>query len=399
MATTLTAPFSDRVQRIEPSPTLVMTAEAAKMKAQGIHLCDLGAGEPFFNTPDHIKRAGIEAIEKNFTKYTGAAGIPDLRRAIAERHRLDWHSDYAAEETVFTPGGKYALFLALQTLVQKGDEVIVPVPYWVSFPDMVRYAGGKCVFVETDEADGFELHAARVLDAITSRTRVIILNSPNNPSGAIIPAKHYEEIVMEAHRRGIFVINDECYVHLNYGPEQDRISAGRFRAAKEHMVLVGSLSKAYCMTGWRAGFALAPKPVINQMVKLQSQSTSSICTIAQKAAVAALTGPQQFIGEMRTAYEELRAECVAGLSALPNITCATPQGAFYAFPNVSHYIGRDGIRSSMDVAQRLLREAHVVTNAGETFGSPDHIRLSYAVTREVLHEALARMRKWFEQQL
>ena len=300
---------------------------------------------------------------------------------------------------MFTPGGKYALFLALQTLVQKGDEVIVPVPYWVSFPDMVRYAGGKCVFVETDEADGFELHAARVLDAITPRTRVIILNSPNNPTGAIIPASHYEEIVLAAHKRGIFVINDECYVHLNYGPEHDRISAGRFHDAKEHMVLVGSLSKAYCMTGWRAGFALAPKPVIEQMVKLQSQSTSSICAITQKAAVAALNGPQEFIADMRSAYQELRDDCVTSLNKLPHVHCAMPNGAFYAFPNISAYLGRNGIRTSMDIAQRLLREAHVVTNAGETFGSPDHIRLSYAVTRDTLDEALKRMRQWLEQQL
>ncbi|MBV9670069.1 MAG: pyridoxal phosphate-dependent aminotransferase [Acidobacteriales bacterium] len=399
MATTVASPFSDRVQRIESSPTLLMTAEAAKMRAQGIHLTDLGAGEPFFNTPDHIKRAGIEAIEKNFTRYTGAAGIPDLRRAIAERHRADWQSDYSPEETIFTPGGKYGLFLALQTLVQKGDEVVVAVPYWVSFPDMVRYAGGKCVFVETEEAEGFQLHAAHVIDAITPRTRVIILNSPNNPTGAVIAPREYEEIVMAAHKRGIFVINDECYVHLNYAPAEQRISAGRFKAAKDHMVLVGSLSKAYCMTGWRAGFALGPKPVIEQMVKLQSQSTSSICAITQKAAVAALTGPQEFIAEMRDTYRQLRDECVAGLNALPHVHCAMPGGAFYAFPNVSHYLGKNGIRSNTDIVQRLLREAHVVTNAGDTFGSREHIRLSYAVDQKTLQEALKRMRAWFEQQL
>ncbi|GAC1644870.1 MAG: pyridoxal phosphate-dependent aminotransferase [Acidobacteriaceae bacterium] len=399
MATTVANPFSDRIRRIAPSPTLVMTAEAAKMKAQGLHLCDLGAGEPFVPTPEHIKQAGIKAIEQNVTKYTGAAGIPDLRRAIAERHRIDWKSDYSPEETIFTPGGKYALFLALQTLVQKGDDVLVPVPYWVSFPDMVRYAGGNCVFVETDEADGFELHAARVLDAITPRTRVIILNSPNNPTGAIIRARHYEEIVMEAHKRGIFVINDECYVHLNYGAVEDRISAGRFTSAKEHMVCVGSLSKAYAMTGWRAGFGLASKTVIDQMVKLQSQSTSSICTISQKAAVAALTGPQDFIPEMREIYKSLRDACVNGLNQLPNIHCAQPQGAFYAYPNVSAYLGKNGIRNNTEISHRLLREAHVVTNAGDTFGTREHIRLSYAVTNDTLNEALLRMRSWFEQQL
>ncbi len=397
MATTVANPFTQRVHSIASSPTLVMIAEAAKMRAQGIQVFDLGAGEPHFTTPRHVKDAGIKAIEENFTKYTSVPGIPDLRRAIAERHHADWSSAYAPNEAIFTPGGKYALFLALQVLVQAGDEVIVPVPYWVSFPDMVRYSGGKCVYVGTDEDSGFQLSARSVIAAITPRTRVIIINSPNNPTGSIVPAAEYEEIVMAAHARGIYVINDECYVHLNYGTSKDRISAGSFTAAKEHLVLIGSLSKTYAMTGWRSGFALAPKPVIDQMAKLQSQSTSSICAIVQKAALAALTGPQDCIAQMRAEYQELRETCVAGLKTVPGVECATPSGAFYAYPNVSAYLGRPGIATTTELCNRLLREAHVVTNPGDAFGTAEHIRLSYAVTSVTLNQGLDRMKTWFQQ--
>lgn len=376
-----------------------MHAEAAKLKAQGIQMFDLGAGEPHFSTPQHVKDAAVKAIAENFTKYTPVSGIPELRRAIAERHRIDWGSDYSPAEAIFTPGGKYALFLALQVLVQAGDEVIIPVPYWVSFPDMVRYTGAKCVFVETEEAQGFQLTAEKVLAAITPRTRAIIINSPNNPTGSVIPAAEYEEIVLAAHARGIYVINDECYVQLNYAEPKDRISAGRFTAAKEHMVMIGSLSKTYAMTGWRSGFALAAKPVIEQMGKLQSQSTSSICSIVQKAAVAALTGPQDCIQRMRSDYAQLREACVAGLNGIPKVRCATPRGAFYAYPNVSAYLGKNGIDNTTELCDRMLREAHVVTNPGDAFGTSEHIRLSYAVNQEILEQAFDRMGKWFEQQL
>jgi aspartate aminotransferase len=393
-----TLPFTERIQSIIPSPTMEMSAEAARMKSQGIDLCDLGAGEPHFGTPRHIKEAGIRAIQENFTKYTPVPGIPDLRSAIAERHRTDWDSDFSAEEAIFTPGGKYALFLALQTLVQSGGEVIVPVPYWVSFPDMVRYTGAKPVYVKANERDGFQLTAERVLKAITPRTRAIILNSPNNPTGAVIPAEDYEEIVMAAHARGIWIISDECYVQLNYADAKDRISAGSFTAAKDSLVVVGSLSKTYAMTGWRCGFALTSRPVLQQMAKLQSQSSSSNCAITQKAALAALSGPQDCITTMRQEYERLRNACVAGLNNITHIQCATPRGAFYAYPNVSAYLGRAG-KTSIEIANRLLREAHVVTNPGDSFGTAEHIRLSYAVSPETLTEALRRLKAWFEQQL
>lgn len=401
MATTTVSarPFTARVNRIEPSGTLVMLQEAGKLRATGAHLIDLGAGEPHFTTPAHVKDAGILAIEQNFTKYTAAAGIAELRAAIAERHATDWGSNYRPEEAMTTPGGKFALFLAFQCLVEEGDEVIVPVPYWVSFKDIVRFAGAKCVYVETSEAEDFQLSAAQVERAITPRTRAIILNSPCNPSGSVLSAEDYEHIVMLAHERGIYVICDECYVYLNYAEEGDRISAGRFTEAKEHLVMVGSLSKTYAMTGWRSGFALAPKPVIEQMAKLQSQSTSSISGITQKAAVAALTGPQDSIASMRADYLLLREECLAGLERIPQLTCVRPRGAFYTYPNVSAYVGKKGIGSVSDISDRLLHEAHVVTNPGESFGTAEHIRLSYAVSHDDLAVGLKRMKAWFEEQL
>ena len=389
--------FTERIHRIEPSATLMMMQAAATLRAQGVHLVDLGAGEPHFTTPAHVKEAGIRAITNNETKYMPVAGIPELRRAIAERHAADWGSDFGPEETIFTPGGKFALFLALQTLVEEGDEVIVPVPYWVSFKDMVAYTGATPVLVETREEDGFRLTARSLESAITPRTRAMIINSPNNPTGAVLPATDYEEIVMLAHERGIYVIADECYVYLNYADERDRISAGKFRRAKEHVVVVGSLSKTYAMTGWRCGFALADHTVVQQMAKLQSQSASSISAIGQKAAIAALTGAQDCIATMRAAYVKLRDRCISGLRAIPGITCTSPEGAFYAYPNVSSVMGRNGIQNTLDLCDRLLREAHVVTNAGDTFGTSHHIRLSYAVAPDVLEEALRRLGSWFSE--
>src|SRR5216110_162354 len=292
MATTaVSSPFSARVNRIEVSATIAMTAEAAKLRAKGIDLCDMGMGEPHFNTPRHIKDAGIAAIEQNFTKYTAVGGVPELRKAIVERHATDFGSNYMPDEAVASTGGKQALFNALQVLVDHGDEVILPVPYWVSFKDIIEYAGGRCVMVETDEAKNFRLTAQMVEDAVTPRTKAIILNSPNNPSGGVMTPDDLRSIVEFAHQRGIFVISDECYVYLNYTGE--RFSVGSITTAKEHLVIIGSLSKTYAMTGWRLGYALAPAPIVAAMNKLQGQQTSNPASIVQKAAVAALNGPQQ----------------------------------------------------------------------------------------------------------
>lgn len=370
-----------------------MTAEAAKLRAKGIDLCDMGMGEPHFNTPRHIKDAGIAAIEQNFTKYTAVGGVPELRKAIVERHATDFGSNYMPDEAVASTGGKQALFNALQVLVDHGDEVIIPVPYWVSFKDIVEYAGGKCVYVEADEEQDFRITAEIIKRAITSRTRAIILNSPCNPSGAVMYPEDMREVLLMAHRRGIYVIADECYVYLNF--TGDIQSAGSVSEAREHLVIIGSLSKTYAMTGWRSGYALGPAPVIAQISKLQSQSTSNPASMVQKAAIAALEGPQDCVAEFRADYIRLRDQVLADLAQIPGVRCARPVGAFYVYPNISAYLGRGGLQSSIDVANRLLHEAHVVTVPGEGFGTHEHIRLSYATSGAVLKEALQRMKNFF----
>jgi aspartate aminotransferase len=394
MATTaVSSPFSARINRIEISATIAMTAEAAKLRAKGIDLSDLGMGEPHFNTPRHIKDAGIAAIEQNFTKYTAVGGIPELRKAIVKRHAEDFGSDYKPDEAVASTGGKQALFNAIQVLVDHGDEVIIPVPYWVSFKDIVEYAGGKCVYIEADEEQDFRITAEMIERAITSRTRAIILNTPSNPSGAVMNPDDLRDVLLMAHRRGIHVISDECYVYLNF--TGDIQSAGSISEAKEHLVIIGSLSKTYAMTGWRSGYALGPAPVIAAVNKLQSQSTSNPSSMVQKAAIAALEGPQDCIAEFRADYIRLRDQAMKDMLSIPGIHCARPEGAFYLYPNVSAYLGRSGLNSGIDVANRLLHEAHVVTVPGEGFGTHEHVRLSYATSSAVLTEAVKRMKQFF----
>ncbi len=385
--------FADRIGRIEVSATMAVTAEAAKLRAQGIKLVDFGAGEPHFATPRHIKDAAIAAIESNFSRYTVVSGIPEVRKAIVDRHAADFGSDYAVEEAVFTTGGKLALFNAIQVLVDHGDEVILPVPYWVSFKDIIQYAGGKVVYLQTEESENFRITAEAIERAITPKTKVIILNSPSNPAGSVVSPDDLERIVKLAHERKIFLLLDECYVYLQY--KGVPVSGGSFVEAKEHVIVLGSLSKTYAMTGWRAGFALGPKSVIAAMSKLQSQSTSSTASLVQKASIAALTGSQQCVCEMRADYLKLRDKVLSRLSEIPGITCTIPEGAFYVYPNVSAYFGKGGIQSAAQIASRLLHEAHVVTVPGEAFGTNEHIRLSYAVSHEDVDEGASRMKDFF----
>jgi aspartate aminotransferase len=372
---------------------MAVTAEAAKLRAQGAKLVDFGAGEPHFATPQPIKDAAIAAIQANFSKYTVVSGIPEVRQAIVERHGADFGSSYTPDEAIFSTGGKLAIFNAIQVLVDHGDEVIVPVPYWVSYKDIVQYAGGTCVFVEASEAENFKVTADAIERVITPKTKAILLNSPSNPSGAVMSPKDLERVVHLAHERGIWVLLDECYVYLQYTGAL--VSGGSFTDAKEHVVVLGSLSKTYAMTGWRAGFALGPKPVIAAMAKLQSQSTSSSASFVQKAAVAALRGSQECVGEMRADYLKLRDEILAKLGEIPGITCTKPEGAFYVYPNVSRYLGKAGAPTAMELSKRLLHEAHVVTVPGEAFGTSQHIRLSYAVSHADVAEGLERMKAWF----
>jgi aspartate aminotransferase len=393
MSTTATKVFADRIGRIEVSATLAITAAALKLKAEGINLADFGAGEPHFATPRHIKDAAIDAIEKNYTRYTNVAGIPELRAAIVDRHACDFGSNYAPDECVFTTGGKLALFNVIQVLVDHGDEVILPVPYWVSFKDIIQYAGGVPVFVESREDENFRITAKMIEAAITPKTKAIVLNTPSNPSGAVVSPEDLEAIVRLAHKHGIYCLLDECYVYLTFTGEV--VSGGTFTDCKEHVVVLGSLSKTYAMTGWRAGFALGPKAIIAAMSKLQSQSTSNTSSVVQRASIAALSGSQECVMEMRADYLKLRDQVLAGLTTIPGMTCTVPQGAFYVYPNVSRFFGKGGVKTAADIAAKLLNEAHVVVVPGEAFGTTEHIRLSYAVSHDVVDEGVKRMRAYF----
>jgi len=384
--------LTERINRIEPSATMAVVAEADKLRQQGIDVVDFGAGEPHFSTPQNVKDAAIAAIQNNFSKYTAVGGTLELRDAIVHRHAADFESDYRREESMASVGGKHALFNAIQVLVDHGDEVILPVPYWVSFKDIVRYAGGNCVLLQADESQGFRVTAEMIEHLVTPRTKMIILNSPSNPSGAVMSPKDLKAVVQLAAERGIWVLSDECYVYLNYTGEQ--FSVGSLRECRERMLIIGSLSKTYAMTGWRLGYALGPAAVIAAMQKLQSQSTSNPTSIVQKAAVAALNGPQQCVEDMRLEYIKLRDHVVKGLRSIPGVQCTLPEGAFYAYPNISSFFGRGGIKSASDVAGRLLREAHVATVPGEGFGTREHIRVSYATTATELDRGLERMRKF-----
>jgi aspartate aminotransferase len=384
--------LTDRINRIEPSATLAVVNEADKLRQQGIDVVDFGAGEPHFPTPQHIKDAAIVAIQSNFTKYTPVGGTSELRDAIVHRHAVDFDSDYRREEVVACVGGKHAIFNTIQVLVDHGDEVILPVPYWVSFKDIVRYAGGDCILVEGDESQSFRITADMIERRLTPRTKLIILNSPANPSGAVMSFEDMAEVVRMAHERGIWVMSDECYVYLSY--TQRRFSVGSLREFRERLVIVGSLSKTYSMTGWRLGYALAPAAVASAIQKLQSQSTSNPTSIVQKAAVTALKGPQQCVTDMRAEYIKLRDHVVNGLRSIPGITCTLPEGAFYAYPNISSFLGRGAIRSASELAGKLLREAHVATVPGEGFGTDHHLRVSYATSMAELDRGLERMRKF-----
>ncbi len=389
---TVSAPsqvFAERIGRIEVSATMAVAAEAAKLRAQGVDLVDFGAGEPHFPTPRHIKDAAIAAIDANFTRYTVVPGIPDVRKAIVERHAADFGSDYSVDEAIFTTGGKHALFNTIQILVDHGDEVILPVPYWVSFKDIVQYAGGKVVFLETSEAENFRITADAIERAITPRTKAIILNSPSNPAGSVVSAEDLERIVHLAHERGIYLLLDECYVYLNY--EGKPVSGGSFTWAKEHLVVLGSLSKTYAMTGWRAGYALAAKPVVANLSKLQSQQTSNATSLVQKAAIAALAGSQQCVAEFRAEFIDLRDYMLSRLAEISGVTCTRPEGAFYVYPNIGAFLGKGGIRTATELATQLLHKAHVVAVPGEAFGTAEHIRLSYPVTKQNIDEGTRRM--------
>jgi aspartate aminotransferase len=389
----MTERFADRINRIAVSPTMVVLAEAEKLRARGLDVVDFGPGEPDFPTPAHIKEAAIEALAKNRTKYTSTAGIAPLREAVCRWHSQQLGSSYESAESIICTGGKNAIYNAVMALIQEGDEVLIPSPYWVSFPDIVKIAGGEPVFVETEASTGFSLRAEQLAEAITPRTRMAIINSPNNPTGAVIPPEEFEKIYDVCRRRSVWLMTDECYSHFTYGSARP-YSVASIKGSKSHVIVIGSLSKTFSMTGWRLGYALAPKAVIEAMLKVQSQATSNPSSISQYAALAALTGPMDSVPVMLAEYARRRARILAGLSAIPGVTCAEPSGAFYAFPDVSaHLVNGSGDATAL--ARHLLEREHVAVVPGDAFGAPGYLRFSYATSIDRIEEGLRRLERFF----
>ena len=391
-----TLELSGRIALISVSSTMKVAADADRLRREGVDVVDLGAGEPDFPTPDNIKQAAIRAIHGNFTKYTPAGGTQELKQAVCERHATDYGTSYTPAECVISVGGKHVIFNLMQVLLDPGDEVIIPVPYWVTYKDVVNYTGGKCVFVETPEENGFKLTAAMIEPHITAKTKMLIINSPSNPSGAVLDREEFERIYDLTGKRGIWLMTDECYCRFLY--DSDPFSIASAKGAKETVIVAGSLSKTYAMTGWRIGFGLGPAPMMAAINKLQSHSTSNPTSIAQKAAVEALQGPQDSVGIMLAEFRKRRDFVIGRLRQIPGVTVNVPQGAFYAYPNIGVALGKNGIHTSMQFAEQLLDKAHVALVPGEAFGTDNHVRISYATSMEELTRGLDRLHKFISGQ-
>ena len=382
MTTTLAA----RIESVAGSATLAITAQAKALKAQGVDVVNLAGGEPDFDTPDFVKEAAIVAIREGFTKYTPTAGIPELRTAIAKQLATDLGVTYQPSQVVVTNGAKQAIYNAIQVLCQPGDEVLIPSPYWVSYPEMVTLAGATSVYVPTSPAEQFRLTSEAVERAITPRTRLLILNSPSNPTGAVLSRKTLEQIAALAVARKLFVISDEIYDKLVYDEPHWSVAA-HSPAMQSQTLVINGMSKAYAMTGWRLGYAAGPQPVIEAMIKLQDHATSNPSSISQRAALAALTGSQAAVQAMAEEFRARRDLLVGELRTVPGLTFVPPQGAFYCFCDISACRVPSG-----EFAKRLLNEAHVAVIPGAGFGWDSYIRLSFSVGRDPLREGVRRLR-------
>lgn len=391
--------LADRLGRIQPSPTMAVTARAAELKAQGHDIIGLGAGEPDFDTPDPVKDAAIAAIRAGYTKYTRVDGAPELKQAIRDKFRRDNGLDYALDEIIVGAGGKQVLFNAILASVDRGDEVIVPRPYWVSYPDMARIAGGEPVFVDSSAETGFRMTPEALEAAISPRTKWLILNSPSNPSGAAYTPDQLARLteVLERHPH-VWIMADDIYEKIVYDDFVFATVAQVSPALKERTLTVNGVSKAYAMTGWRVGFAGGPEPLIRGMAKIQSQSTTNAASISQAAAVEALNGDQTFLAARNAAFRKRRDRVVASLNDTPGLSCNVPDGAFYVYPSCAGVIGRrtpDGktLAGSEDYARYLLESVGVAVVHGAAFGLDPCFRVSYATSDEALEEACARIRR------
>ncbi len=388
--------LSERAKKIKPSPTLAMDAKAKALKAQGLDIVNFGVGEPDFDTPEHVKEAAIRAIKEGFTKYTPVSGIDELKEAIVEKFKVDNNIEYTNEEILVSCGAKHSLYNVAQAIYGPGDEVIIPSPYWVSYPDQVLLNDATPVFVKTYEEEGFMLNPDVLESKITKKTKALILNSPSNPTGLTYDKKTLETIAEIALRHNIYIISDEIYEKLVYEDTKFVSIASLGKEIKDKTIVINGLSKSHAMTGWRIGYAAGPREIIKVMTNIQSQSTSNPTSIAQKAAVAALRGPQDFISKMVVEFDRRRRFLIDGLNSIDGISCINPTGAFYAFPNVSRLYGKRGgsvkINSSLDLALYLLEKANVALIHGDAFGSDEHIRISYATSMDNIEKGLYRIK-------
>jgi aspartate aminotransferase len=377
--------ISARAAQLSPSLTLSIDSKAKAMKAEGIDVCGFGAGEPDFDTPEHIKQAAIAALESGFTKYTPSAGLPELRQAIAEKLEADNQLSYKPSQVVVSSGAKHSCYNAILATCQPGDEVLIPSPYWVSYPDMVRLAGAEPVIVQTSERNGWKMRASDFENAMTPRTKMLILNSPGNPTGSVYTREELEGIVEVAAEEDIYILSDEIYEKLVYD-DTKHVSIGSIsKEAYDLTITVNGFSKAYAMTGWRLGYLAAPEAVAKAVDNIQSHSTSHPCSFAQKGALAALKGDQQALGDMRDEFAMRRDYMFDRITKIPNITAVKPQGAFYILVNVSQL----GL-SSQNFADRLLSKANVAVVPGAAFGDDRTVRLSYATSIDIIKKGLDR---------
>jgi aspartate aminotransferase len=387
--------LSNRARNLKPSPTLAITAKAKSMTAQGIHVISFGAGEPDFDTPDNIKKAAIRAIESGFTKYTAAGGIDELKDAVIEKFRRDNQLTFKRSEILISCGGKHAIYNLAQAIFDQGDEVIIPAPYWVSYPAIVELANAIPVVIETEEKNDFRVRPQDLLKAITSKTKALVLNSPSNPTGSAYSVSDLEKIAEIAVHRNIFLISDEIYEKIVYDGFKFASIASLGEEIRKKTIIVHGVAKTYSMTGWRIGYTAGPEEIVAAMNNIQSQSTSNPNSIAQKASVEALLGPQEEVGRMVSAFDQRRNYIVDRLNKMKGVSCYNPVGAFYVFPNFSSYHGRSyqgkKIVDSSDLAAFLLEVAKVAVVPGIEFGAGDFQRLSYATSMEDIREGLNRI--------
>ena len=394
------AKLSERLNRLAPSATLAMSQKSSEMKAQGIDVINLSVGEPDFNTPDHIKTAAKEAIDENYSKYSPVPGYPDLRKAIVDKLHRENQLDYEVAEILVSNGAKQSVCNTLMALVDEGDEVIIPAPYWVSYPQMVKLAGGNPTIVNTGFAQEFKILPTQLEAAITPKTKVIILCSPSNPTGSVYSQSELEGLahVILKHE-DLYVIADEIYEHINYVGKHESIA--QFPGMKERTIIVNGISKAYAMTGWRIGYIAAPEWIVKGCNKLQGQYTSGPCSISQRAAIAAYTQSQACVEEMRQAFKRRRDLIVKLAKDIHGLEVIEPKGAFYLFPKCNYFFGKstDGyyIKNSTDLSMYLLEKAHVATVGGDAFGEPNCLRMSYATSEKNIHDAFRRIKNALEQ--